>query len=535
MSPLIPLGLLLLGTLALTLGVLPRFRFTGLIAVGAALVPLIAILMSVGGLPTMAILSAWGPVSLLPHGLLLEMDAVAWLFAVAALGLTLATLLTGVARPGGRRVSVRSAILLVTFAGLTALLTRNVITRVMAWAGLDLIYFLTLILLTRSEGVEPQAVLNLSFNSIGTLLALSAAVMISRESAALSLRDAALTSQSTLLITLAAVFRLGLFPLHLGLPAEANLRQGLGTILRLIPAAVALETLGRLASFGFAPPARAWLTLFGIGAAWVGALQLWAVADARQGLTYLIIAHSGLALLAGLFGAPPGVALTGQALALVLGGALVFLANGHNPARARLTLWPLLGVGALLGLPLTPGWVGWSALYNGLLASRNWLVLLSVLGAQVILGAGLLRATFWPAEALDEEPLARTAYFSGLLTLAVLLSITGILLTTDWLGLRPSDWSAALAEAWPALIIGGFAVGAGWVGWRYEPLARARLEALASPLLPVLRLDWLYRAVWAVIYGAGWVIRNLAEVLEGEGAMLWALVVALLVWLLLKP
>ena len=44
--------------------------------------------------------------------------------------------------------------------------------------------------------------------------------------------------KSTLLITLAAVFRLGLFPLHLGLPAEVNIRQGLGTLLRLIPAAV---------------------------------------------------------------------------------------------------------------------------------------------------------------------------------------------------------------------------------------------------------------------------------------------------------
>jgi hypothetical protein len=167
--------------------------------------------------------------------------------------------------------------LLLTFAGMAAIFSDNLLTIIMAWAGLDLIYFLVLVLLGRSEGVELQAVLNLAFNVAGMLLAVGAALLISRESTALSLREAALSARSTLLITLAAVFRLGLFPLHLALPAEANIRQGLGTVLRLIPAAVALEVMARLAQFGFAPEARFWLTLFALAAALVGAAQLWAI------------------------------------------------------------------------------------------------------------------------------------------------------------------------------------------------------------------------------------------------------------------
>jgi len=105
--------------------------------------------------------------------------------------------------------------------------------------------------------------------------------LISRESSALSLREAALTTSSTLLITLAAVFRLGLFPLHLALPAEANIRQGLATVLRLIPAAVALEVMARLAAFGFVPATRLWLTIFALAAALVGAAQLLRIEDPR--------------------------------------------------------------------------------------------------------------------------------------------------------------------------------------------------------------------------------------------------------------
>jgi len=44
----------------------------------------------------------------------------------------------------------------------------------------------------------------------------------------------------------------------------------------------------------------------------------------------------------------------------------------------------------------------------------------------------------------------------------------------------------------------------------------------------------LYRIVWSVIRLAGVLIFNLAEVLEGEGAVLWTLVAAVLVWLVFR-
>ncbi len=538
MSPLLPVELLLFGTVALLPGLLPRFRYTGLIAIVAAMAALLAVAALGFRLPAGAILSDWGPASLLPVRLGLEVDALAWLFAGAVLTVTLATLLTGVARPGGRRIVVRGATLLLAFAGVTALFADNLITRVMAWAGLDLIYFATLLLLAQDEGLELQAVLNLGFNTAGTLLAVGAALTISRTSEALSLRDVALTPQATLLITLAAAFRLGLFPLHLGLPAEANIRQGVGTLLRLIPAAVALELVARLAVFGFAEPVRPWLTLFGVIAVVVGAAQLWNVDDPRLGLTYVVIAQSGLALLAGMWGSALAVqALAEQSLALLLGSALIYLSNGRDDRRPWVSVFSGVGALALLGAPLTVGFFGMSGLYGGLLGAGNWPMLVGVFIAQVLLAAGLWRAVFWPGQPVEGEPLRQVVYFGGLTLLAALVVLAGVFM--GWLNpmlgaprLGLFGWTGTPSIV-PAVIVVVTAL-CGAILWRFETAARARAEVVAAALTSLFRLDWLYRLVWGGIRLAGALILNLAGVLEGEGAVLWALVVVLLAWLLFK-
>jgi hypothetical protein len=85
-----------------------------------------------------------------------------------------------------------------------------------------------------------------------------------------------------------------------------------------------------------------------------------------------------------------------------------------------------------------------------------------------------------------------------------------------------------------AAVIVAAAALCGAILWRLETAVRARAEVVASALTSLFRLDWLYRLVWGGIHLAGTLILNLAAVLEGEGAVLWALVVALLALLLFK-
>ena len=531
MLPLIPLLILLVGAGGLFLGLLPRFERTDVVSITAALLALIALglFVPLRALPATVALSAWGPPALLPLGLTLVVDPLSWLFGMGILTVTLATLLTSVARPGGRRPLVRGAMLLLTFAGLAAVFSDNLLTIITAWAGLDLIYFLILVVLGQSEGVELQAVLNLAFNATGTLLAVGAALLISRENPDLSLREAALTSGSTLLITLAAVFRLGLFPLHLALPAEANIRQGLGTVLRLIPAAVALEVMARLASFGFTQTAQIWLTVLAFGAALVGAAQLWTIEDPRLGITYFVIAQSGVVLLAGLWAGV--VALTAQSLALMLGGALIFLSCGHDPQRPWLSALPAIGGLAVVGAPLTVGWGGTASLLQALVGGGHWLVLAGVLVAQAILAAGLFHTVFWPGELVEDAPGALANYVGGLA-----LTAAGLLLV-GWLGVA---WmrsvlgaSVPAAGVW-GLVLVVLTTAVGLAMWRYETVARGPASVAVGALSALFRLDWLYRLVWSGIHLLESLVFNLAAVLEGEGAVLWVLAAIVLLWLALK-
>ena len=541
MSPLTPLLILFVGAGGLLLGLLPRFRYTGLIAVAAALGAMLALLFMALRLPVAATLSRWEPLDLVGAGLTLSVDGLAWLFGLGVLAVALAALVTGLARPGGRRVGTRVTMLLLTACGLISIFSDNLLTRVMAWALLDVIYFLALLFLAQADGLEPQAVLNLAFNSAGTLLAVAAAVLISRTSQDLSLRDAALTSQSTLLITLAAVFRLGLFPLHLGLPTEINIRQGLGSLLRLIPAAVALEMLSRLAVFGFDDNVRTWLTVFAVAASVAGALQLWNVGDPRQGLAYVIIAQSGLALLAGLWGgAQAALALAATALTMLLGCALIFLANGHDEQQPWGSLVSGLGAAALLGAPLTVGFLGVGHLYASLLAAGgwSWLVLAIVVVAQAMLAAGLLYTVLWAGQPTTGDPALVAAYWAGLSLPAILLVVTalfgGVLADTLDVPMAGTLGFSGMGSIGATVLV-ALTAAAGYGLWRFQDVVRGGSALVAGASLASLaRLDWLYRLVWGVIRGAGSAIANLAGVLEGEGAILWALVAGVLVWLLVQ-
>jgi hypothetical protein len=75
---------------------------------------------------------------------------------------------------------------------------------------------------------------------------------------------------------------------------------------------------------------------------------------------------------------------------------------------------------------------------------------------------------------------------------------------------------------------------AGFGFWRLEGIARSGAALASLPLLVIARLDWLYRLVWGALGVFGALVHGLAEVIEGEGALLWVLVTGLLVWLALR-
>jgi formate hydrogenlyase subunit 3/multisubunit Na+/H+ antiporter MnhD subunit len=538
---LIPLIILLVGAGALVFTLTPRFPYAALLAIGTAALAFLTLAGLALSLPAAVVLSDWGALASPAARLAFRADALAWVMATGIAALTLAALLTGLARPGGPRILGRGAMLLLALAGIAAVLADNLTTRVMAWAGLDLIYFMALVLLARNAGMQWQAILNLSFNAIATLLGTAALLLLARDNPAPTLREAAVSPATTLLITLAMVFRLGLFPLHLGLPTEGNTRRGVGTLLRLIPAVVALEVLARLSQYGIAEPLRLWLTLFGTLAALVGGSQLWEITDVSQGLTYTVIAQTGVALLAALWGgAHADLAVTAVALALLLGGGLLYLSNGYDEGRPWLSAISALGAACLLGAPLTIGFVGYVLLYGGLFAAGGWLW--AVLAALVVAHANLtvrqIRAVLWPGDPVASDAATLSAYLGGLGLLGAGSVLAAVLIGPLSAGLGqpvPGVLSLADMSGLTALGLLALAAAAGWVMWRFDVSLRSRTEAWAALFASITQMRWLYGFLGGLIRGLSALIANVAQVLEGEGALLWALAAAVAVALLFQP
>jgi formate hydrogenlyase subunit 3/multisubunit Na+/H+ antiporter MnhD subunit len=535
----VPILVLLLGSASLLSGLQPRFRFVGLLGVfTAALAFLTLLVLGVRPLPVSNIVSNWGPLDLFARPLAFRIDGLAWLMSLAVSVTTLAVFLTGLARGGGRRLAPRGASLLITAAALSAIFSADLVTLAVSWALLDMLYFLALIGLAGSD--ERQAVLSLAFNGAATLLVVAAAIRGTATGGGLVFGETAFGPRTTLLLVLAAVFRLGLFPLHLALPVEANVRQGLGAVLRLAPAAVALALLARIISAEGALPLRPWLTVAGVAGLWVGASQWWLSPDPKQGLPFFVVSQSSVALLTGLWGGPVALAgLVAQSLALVLGGAVLFLYKGQDEQSPWHAALPGVAAAAVIGVPFLTGFTGQWILFTGLTAAGNYLVLLLVVVGQALLGAGLLRMCFWPAEAPlsadSASPLMTGAYLAGLGLPLVFLLLAGLSPQglSNFLGVEGMAGLGGLFSP-----VGLFALGlillaaVGGLGvWRFETELRARTDPAWGVLTAATRLDWLYLAVWNLYRGLSAVLRTAAEILDGDGAVLWAVLIALVAWL----
>jgi formate hydrogenlyase subunit 3/multisubunit Na+/H+ antiporter MnhD subunit len=541
MNPFVPLIFLILGAIVTAGGALaPNWLQRGLVSltpVGATLLALLAQLALGLRLPVEVTFSAWGPGTLFQAGLILRADQITWLFSTAILFAALAAFLTGLTRPGGPRLGPRTGSLLITTAALAAIQAQNLITLAVTWTALDIIYFVCLMLLARGERLEAQAVLSLAFNTAATFLVVAAALNVLNSGQRLFIiGESPLTSRAVLLLLLAVVFRLGVFPFHLSLPAEANIRQGLGTLLRLAPAAVALSLLAHVIAVAERLPLVPWLSAAAALGLLVGALQWWDTPDPRQGLSFVVLAHSSLALLAALNGGQAaGVGVLAFGLALILGGAALFLHNGYHESEKGWLAASISGALVLAGLPITVGFVAAATLYQALAVSGSWILLVVCVIGQLLLAASYVRLIFWPGEEMSKgEPALGVAYLFGLalpvlfavvtglatgaLTKAFGASIPGLLSSENLTGL-----GAVLAAA-----IGGVGL------WQFENVIRGRAERAWGSVTSAARLDWLYIAFWEVYRTFGRTLRTAADIVEGEGGVLWTIVVALLVWLLFR-
>lgn len=536
MTPLLPLFLLAVGTLAVLVGFIPNFRLTGLIAVGVVLVAFVAQVFLGLQLPVTVTISTWEPVALFPRPLQLTADGLSWSIGVVLLLVTLALFATSLGDEGQPRVAARLLSLLVTGAALTAIFADNLIAIAISWTALDALYGLSLAVLGGRDQIDDTTQITLGLNVVSSVLVVAAALAAINDGRAGLLSDDSLPPLAVLLVVAAGVLRLGVFPFHAALPDKLRLGLAVGALLRLAPAAVAFELLARVALLPGAEtlPYAGVLTVLGVIGVVYGGVQWWIAPYPPAGLPFVVLGQSSLALLTVLWGgALAGVGLAGLGMALLVGAGVLFLSNQAQVGAWRIPV--VLGVVVLLGAPFTVGFVGLSVLYAGLIAAgwTGWLTLSFVVLGQALMMAAALRLAFFDSfeETLPPEAWVKVGYLFGLgllitpgVLLGVLPPITARLIAGAVVELPALNWVVIVLVVGP-MVIGG-------VLWYFEWLVRAAADRLWDALNDVSRLDWLYRTLIDGYQLVGRVVGVVAGVIEGEGGVLWTLVAALLVWLL---
>lgn len=539
MTPLLPLVLLAAGALAVLAGLLPNFRLTGLTAAGATALALLVTLVMGFGLPRTMVVSAWQPVSLFPGGLQLAINGLEWLFALALLLALLAVFLTSIARRGGARVRARSLSLLFVAAALAAIFADSLVTLAIAWAGLDLLFYLTLAFLASETELNENATITMALNMLSTVLIVAAALVAGTQSATALFSGETLPAGALALAIGAGALRLGIFPFHTALPSEPRIGIGVGTLLRLATAAVAFELLAQLAASPDVAtlPYANLLTLVAILGVVFGAFQWFLSPYPPAGLPYVVLVYSSLGLLVLLWGGSAApVGLTALGVALLTGGAVLFLSNHAETGIWRVPVY--VAVGVLAALPLTVGFAGLWALTGGIAAAGlwGWLALLVVVIGLTLFAATGLRLVHFD---LIDEPLPESE--RGV-RIAYAIGVSVPLLMPLGFGALPVAIEALIGagpDSLPPLgplpvVISLLPLALGFTLWYFEGVIRGSADWLWDRLAYASQLDWLYKTLLDVYRGIGRVLDTMAGIIEGQGGVLWTLVLAIMAWLVIS-
>lgn len=452
-------------------------------------------------------------------------DAISWPLGFGLLSLALAMIFTAPARLQQQSSPLTwSANLFITALGLLAVLAATPLATIQAWTLLDLVEVVLLTRLVADQKMKSQVIIAFGAKVSGTLFLLWA--MIQSQSAGLPLSYTNLQSPLGVFILLATGLRLGVLPINIPYSRALPIQRGLTTMLRMTALLSNLVILARISAASIPVNwIRLLLPLTALAALY-GA-SMWATAkNELEGRRYWCIAFAGLAVGSVLQNNSAAVVVWGLAC-MISGGIILFFS-----IRTKALLFiPVLGLIGLVGLPYTPAAGGIAGLMAVPYRFWGFLFLISL----AILVAGYARMSLLQGDSLDGlERWVFGIYPPGLVILA--LSFWLITLLGNPGGLIPGVW-------WASAIVFILAAAVFWilrvvktqpvkVGIETSLIATA-IQRVSSAFTIIFRLNWFYRLLWGIFQALQLLIEFITRVLEGEGGVLWALLlVALLLTIL---
>lgn len=524
---LIPIGLLLIASLAIFILDMtrPKFGISWLIASGASIIAWVVVFISRLRLPTTLALQSWNSSDLgLTGYLTLLLDYESWPYALALITITLAVILSDAARTRyDSSPRAWSASLIITAIGLLAIQSGTSLTMMMAWVLLDLLELLYLLRLQDTSQFNLRIIISYGVRTASVLFLFLATMQ--GWSAVGDFNLMQIPRNAGFMLLLAAGLRLGVFPLNMPFLTEPALRRGVGNILRLTPVAASLGLLARLPADFITLELRAWMPLFmgllALAALYAAARWLSAV-DEIDGRPYWIVAWASLAAASVLNGAPQASIAWG--MALILPGSLMFI---YYPRVQRINFLLFFGLFGLLGLPFTPAASGWA----GLAANGFNIWTLAFIIAHALMVLGYLDRIMQPGGAAGAlESWARIVFPFSLILIIQSMIALGLI---GWPGaFTLGVWWLSLISTTLIILVVIFIYRQGVSSPYFQMPASSRvgkvMDWLFLRLEPVFRLEWLYQLVWHLYNYFGRIMKVFSSVLEGEGGILWTVLLLVL-------
>ena len=400
----------------------------------------------------------------------------------------------------------------------------NLLTLALAWGLLDFVFIMALLVRSGPE-VGRRAALAIVLNTASTLCVWIAALLAQNNHESLYWNMPHLASGPQAWLAAAAVLRLGLYPLHQWLPIELGKEPDRAVLLIAVPSAVGLALWARM-SIAHALPAESIVPAVAALSAIVGAVLAWRSPRPRAGLPYVARSLSGLAVMNTSVPASAGT-MTATTLNWLFIIICLFISRGLDRRSPWWLLSAVIAGLSIAGIPGTLGFVARQQMITGLIDAHSWSLLAVCLIAEAVLIAATFRLIVSPAIEQPPSGFLRQISF-GLAQITAALPLLVLVLKPTLISDVPSiDQLLAKVNvtnglAWVLPIIAGLilALFSRRSGTR-EPEGVADQSAWSS----WLRLEWAISLAAVPIRWITRFVRGIASILEGEGGLVWALVV----------
>ena len=478
-------------------------------------------------LPSDVALLEWFPGTAFQDSLGLRLDYINWPYMVAILTICLASLLTYTTRTGeGVNTYSWTQILITTALNLIAILAANPLTMAIAWMLTDLVELFSTLRLSQETETSSKVINLFSIRLLSTLVLMVATAFAWRSEPFSGFEI--MQPQGSLFFLIAAGLRLGVWSLNLPLLDSPELRRGVGTLARLIPAASALVLIAHLPAelLVFNQNMVGVIQVITLIAALYSAAMWFTRKNVYEAKPYWMVALSAFAIQSALNGQAEASRVWG--LALLLSGSLLFL---FDPPIRRIRYLPALGLLGFIGLPYTLAASGW----DGILPQSFNFISIVMIVTHALLVLGYIRYIINADSTVTGlEKHARITFPLGLVTIVQTILVLGIV---GWPGVLTTGnlWASLISLA--LVVIGVF------LGWRLN--FRMDTEGLGQripffrPILTILEffrkvlsLSWLSDLGKKISKSLADLLKFFSLILEGDGGILWSLVFLVLLGIL---